>query len=135
MSNTFYDYGRQGFLDASINWLADDIRLVLLDSTLYSPSLSTEKFLQDIPSAAQVAISDLFFGKTVDAGVADAFGVTVRSVVGATVGAFAIFKDTGSPTTSRLIAYFDSASGLPATPSGGDISIEWDSGPARIFKL
>ena len=33
-----------------------------------------------------------------------------------------IYKDTGSEATSPLIAYIDTATGLPITPNGGDIA-------------
>jgi hypothetical protein len=38
-------------------------------------------------------------------------------------------------TDEPLIAYIDTATGLPVTPNGGDITIAWDSGANRIFKL
>lgn len=38
-------------------------------------------------------------------------------------------------TESPLIAYIDTATGLPVTPNGGDITIAWDSGANKIFKL
>jgi hypothetical protein len=34
-----------------------------------------------------------------------------------------------------LIAYIDTATGLPVTPGGGDIDITWDNGSNKIFKL
>jgi hypothetical protein len=47
-----------------------------------------------------------------------------------------LYKHTGSDATARLIAYIDTASsGLPVTPNGGDIVVQWDSGANRIFKL
>ena len=43
--------------------------------------------------------------------------------------------DTGIQTTSRLIAYIDSATGLPILPNGGDISVAFSSGSSKIFAL
>jgi len=43
-------------------------------------------------------------GPTVTAGVADANDTTFTSVSGATVEAIAVFKDTGTPSTSRMSA-------------------------------
>ena len=37
--------------------------------------------------------------------------------------------------TSPLIANIDVATGLPITPSGGDIIVQWDTGANKIFKL
>ena len=46
-----------------------------------------------------------------------------------------IYKHTGVDATSRLICNIDTATGLPATPSGGDIIVRWDSGANRVFRL
>lgn len=73
--------------------------------------------------------------KTSTAGVADAADITFTAVSGATVEALIIYKDTGVSSTSNLIAYIDSATGLPATPNGGDITVTWDNSANRIFKL
>ena len=46
-----------------------------------------------------------------------------------------IYQDTGDVNTSRLIAFIDTATGLPVTPNGGDIVVEWSNGAVKIFKL
>lgn len=47
----------------------------------------------------------------------------------------AIYKDTGTPATSSLIALIDTATGLPFTGSGGNVLIAWDNGADKIFRL
>jgi hypothetical protein len=37
--------------------------------------------------------------------------------------------------TKDLIAYINSGTGLPLTPGGGDVTIQWDAGASRIFKI
>lgn len=37
-----------------------------------------------------------------------------------------IYADTGTESTSPLIAFIDTATGLPITPNGGDIIVTWD---------
>ena len=49
--------------------------------------------------------------------------------------ALILYQHTGTDATARLIAYIDTATGLPVTPNGGDITIVWDDGPNKIFKL
>jgi hypothetical protein len=34
-----------------------------------------------------------------------------------------------------LIARIDTATGLPVTPNGGDITVQWDAGADKIFTL
>jgi hypothetical protein len=135
MANALYDKGREGFLDGSIDWDTNDIRVILVDTGTYTVNLSTHDFLDDVPGGARVATSGALSGKTVAAGVADANDVTFSAVTGATVEAIVIYQHTGVESTSRLIAYIDTATGLPLTPNGGDVTVQWDSGANKIFKL
>ena len=135
MANGLYDKGREGFLDGSIDWDTDNIKVVLVDAADYTVNLATDDNLDDVPAAARVATSANLASKTVTDGVADAADVTFSSVTGDPSEALVIYKDTGVESTSRLIAYIDTATGLPVTPNGGDITIAWDSGANKIFKL
>ena len=56
-------------------------------------------------------------------------------MTGVSVEALVIYQDSGVSATSRLIAYIDTATGLPVTPNGGNITVTWDNGANRIFKL
>ena len=135
MSNALYDLGREKFLKGEIDWADDDIKCVLVDTDDYTVNLATDEFLDDISAGARVATSGNLASKTTTAGVADAADVTLSTVTGDQSEALVIYKDTGVAGTSPLIAYIDTATGLPVTPSGGDITIEWDSGANKIFKL
>lgn len=135
MANALYDKGREGFLDGSIDWDTDTIKCVLVDTADYTVDLAVHDNLDDILAAARVATSGALTSKTVAAGVADAADVVLAAVTGDPSEAIVIYKDTGVETTSRLIAYIDTATGLPVTPNGGDITIQWDNGANKIFKL
>jgi hypothetical protein len=135
MANALYDKGRQGFLDGSIDWDTDDIRAILIDVADYTVNLATHDNLDDIPEAARVAVSAALTGKSVTDGVADAADVTFSAVTGDSVEAIVLYKHTGTESTSRLIAYIDSATGLPLTPNGGDVKITWPDTASKIFKL
>ncbi|HYJ46053.1 MAG TPA: hypothetical protein VEV81_05510 [Pyrinomonadaceae bacterium] len=88
----------------------------------------------DIASAARVATATLA-SKTKTNGVADAADVTFTAVSGDVCEALIIWKDTGTESTSTLIAFLMNVTGLPVTPNGGDISVTFDSGINRIFML
>ena len=136
MANGLYDAARAAFLNADIDWTADDIRAILIDTGTYTVNLSTHDFLDDIPGGARVATSSALSGKTSAAGVADANDVTFSAVSGATVEAVVLYKHTGTESTSNLIAYMDTGmTGLPVTPNGGDITVQWANTSNRIFKL
>ncbi len=135
MASAMYDKGREGFLDGSIDWDTDNIKAVLVDNGAYTVNLATHDFLDDIAGGARIATSGNLASKTVAAGVADAADVTFTAVTGTTVESIVLYKDTGSSATSRLIAYIDTGTGLPVTPNGGDITVQWDNGANKIFKL
>lgn len=135
MSNALYDKGRQAFLEGSIAYLTDNIKAVLVDSGAYTVNLGTHQFLSDIASGARIATSGNLAGKTSTAGVANASAWTWAAVTGVQSEYVILYKDTGTATTSPLISFTDTATGLPVTPNGGDITFTPDSGANKIFKL
>lgn len=134
MANALYDFGRENILGGDVDWDANDIRLVGTDHSDDTPNVATDDALDDI-SAGTVMTSGNFASKTKTAGVADAADITITAVSGDQFESISIYKHTGTPSTSLLIAYIDTATGLPCTPNGGDITVQWDSGANKIFKL
>lgn len=135
MANRMYDLGRESFLKGEISWSADNIKVVLVDSADYTPNTTTDQFLSDILLAGRVATSGNLTAKTTTNGVADAADVTLTAVTGDQSELIVVYQDTAVEGTSRLIALVDTATGLPVTPNGGDIQIQWDAGADKIFKL
>jgi len=135
MANALFDYGREGFLAGDIDWDANNIKVVCVDHADDTPAPATDQFLSDIAVAARVATSGNFASKTTTGGVADAADITISAVSGDQFESLVIYQDTGTSGTSRLIAFIDTATGLPFTPSGSDVTIVWSSGSDRIFKL
>ena len=135
MANRLYDKGRENFLKADIDWLADNIKVVLVDAADYTVDTATHDALDDIPVGARVATSGNLANKTATDGVADADDVTLTAVTGDPSEYIVGYKDTGTASTSLLIFLIDTATGLPVTPNGGDIVIQWANTANRIFKL
>lgn len=135
MANTLYDKARERFLRGQINWDTDTIKVCLVDKNVYSPNFTTHEYLSDVSSSAVVAQGVTLTGKASVGGAADANDVTFTAVSGAEAEALILYKDTGDPASSPLLAQIDSATGLPITPNGGDIIVVWDNGANRIFKL
>lgn len=134
MSNVLYDSGRNAFLTGDIDYMNDTIRVYLIDNADYTFS-AAHKYLSQVPSAARVAFAVLA-GKSTNAGIADANDTVLPNVTGDTCESLILCKWSGDESTSLLIGYIDTAaSGLPVTPNGGDITITWDNGANKIFKL
>ena len=136
MANALYDKARESFLKGEIVWGTDDIRAVLVDTATYTVDLVNDQFLSDIPAGERVAtLPSTLTSMTTTSGVADAADITFSSVTGDQSEAVVLYKYNASDAAARLIAYIDTATGLPVTPNGGDITVTWDSGANKIFKL
>ncbi|MEE3066557.1 MAG: hypothetical protein VYA67_21885 [Actinomycetota bacterium] len=135
MTNALYGKGREKFLRGELSWNSDNIKAVLVDVADYTVAIDTHEFLSDITGAARVATSANMASKTTTLGVADCDDFAFTSVTGDPSEALVFYKDTGSAATSPLIAYIDSATGLPVTPNGGDINVLISSGSNKLFKL
>ena len=132
MANAIYPKAKQKFLDALIDMPTDTIKIALIDTGAYTYS-STDEFWSSA-SAAEIGTSQTLASKTITDGVFNADDVTFTSVTGASVEALIIYKDTGSAATSPLIMYIDvAASGLPVTPNGNNIDVQFNA--SGIFAL
>ena len=137
MANTLYDKARQRFLEGQINWNTDTIKAVLIDTGAYTANFSSHEFLSDVGTSARISgtVGLTLTGKATTGGAADAGDVTFTSVSGPSIEAILLYKDTGTESTSPLIAFIDTGTGLPITQNGGDIIVTWDNGPNKIFKV
>jgi hypothetical protein len=146
MATGLFDAGREGFLGGTIDWDTHNLKLILIDAGADAPVLATDNFLDDILAGARIRVSangdtgidvsGYLTSKTITGGVADAADVTLVAVgTAASCEGILIYYHTGTEATSALICYIDSATGLPVTPNGGNISITWDAGANKIFKL
>ena len=94
---------------------------------VYSPNMSVDRWLSDIPSGAQIAFSAPLTGKTVSPDrVLGADPATFSFVGGPPTRAFVVYNDSGSPNTSKLLLFFDSGQGLPFVPYFSDLRVNWN---------
>jgi len=143
MANALYGKGREGFLGATIDW-DGNIKVLLYDAS-QTPSIDVD-YLCDkdtIPDVDRVTngLSGNLANATKTLGVANADDITLATVSGNEVVGFVIALDGGggcveqTTTTDFLIADIDTATGLPITPNGGNITIAWSEAAEKIFKL
>ena len=134
MANLLYPKFKEALLNGDVDLVAANIRVILIDTADYTYSAAHD-FLDDVAAGARVATSGNLAGKSATNGVFDANDVTFTAVSGDQSEALIIYEHTGTESTSHLIAYIDTASGLPVTPAGLDIPVVWDSGANKIFAL
>lgn len=135
MANQLWDGARQAWADGEISWTADNFKVALVEGA-YTFS-QTHQFLSDLTNV--VATSENLAGKTNVGGVLDAADIIVLGLTPSeTATRVVIYKDTGVPTTSRLILFYDTrASGdlVNVIGDGGTVSIRWSNGATKILKL
>ena len=121
MANVLYASAKKAFLDGDIDLLNDTIKIALVDTGTVSYSASHDNY--DDISAGVVGTPATLASKTTTAGVFDSADPTLSSVSGATAEAAVLYKDSGTPSTSPLILWIDSATGLTLAPNGGNVTV------------
>ena len=132
MANSFFTQGLTDLQEGDIDLLVDTINVALVAATYTFDA--AHDFYNDI-SASVVGTPVALGTKTVTGGVFDAADSTFTTVSGAQVGGIAVYKNTGVAATSPLIYFFDTGTGLPFTPNGGNITVAWDNSIPGIWKL
>lgn len=132
MSDAIYPKYKQALLDASDNVDLNDgtVKVALIDTGVY-PYNGSDEFYSSVSGV--VGTPQTINNTTVTNGLFDGDDVTFPTVTGNPAEAILIYIDTGSAATSRLVAWIDTATNLPVTPNGGDISIQWNA--SGIFQL
>jgi len=130
MASALYPLAKQALLaqNPSIDLDADDIMFSLGRTSAYTYS-GTHQYKSSVTT---VVDADAYqTSKTTTNGVYDAADDTFTAVpAGAALDFGLVWKDTGNPATSPVIAYID---GFSVTPNGGNITAEWNA--SGIFAL
>ncbi len=127
MANYIYDKAAGALWGADIAFDTDNIKAVLVDAALYTPDKVNDEFLSDIAAGARVATTGNLASKTITGRVIDAADPVFTAVTGAESEIVVLYQDTGVDSTSRLLIHVDTATGLPATPTGNDITIVFNA--------
>ena len=109
---------------ANSNASTGTVKAALVDTGVYTYSAAHE-FYSSVSGVVGAPVE--ITAKTFTNGYFDGADVTFPAVSGSTAEALIVFIDTGTASTSRLIAYIDTATGLPVTPNGLDITVSWNA--------
>ena len=133
MADVIYNAFKKNIMNGTIDLENDVIRVALVTSS-YTPDQDAHEFFDDITNevvgtgyvqeGAALASKAVTADNTDNEGVFDAANVTWSSSTITARGAV-LYEDTGTPSTSALIAYIDF--GSDKTSTAGDFTIEWNS--------
>lgn len=143
MANSFYNSFLNGILGSHATYVdldANTIVMALSDSggADGAPDAAADDFWDD-RDANLIDTAYTLAAKTIGTVAVGVFDNTTDpapafvAVSGATVEVLEFYKDTGTPSTSNMICWFDTATGLPLTPNGGDVNVTFSA--SGIFKV
>lgn len=139
MSSFIYDLALQGFLEGSFDMATADVKVLLVQTSGgYTPNQATDQYVSIIGSGNIASRTPQLTSVVTTDGIFGAANTSFTSVSsGPACGALVMYIDSGSDSTSPLIAFMDSTdySGLPITPNGGNITVAWPTGADLIFSL
>ena len=134
MANAIYPKWKEYLMSGGANTdlTTEVVGVALVDTGTYTYDAGHD-FWNDV-SAGAIALANLS-SITVTDGTLDAANVTFTAVSGATVEAIVFYvHGNGTDTAQPVVAYIDTnVTGLPVTPNGGDITVNWDTN--GIFTL
>lgn len=135
MANFVFDGQRNNMLGSGtrVDLDADTIKAMFVDHADDTPVVG-DADISAIASAARVpaiascpTLGSPTIG-SVGVGIFDAADTTFTSLSGDQSESLILFKDTGTEATSLLVARWDTATGLPLTPNGGNVTVVWAAG-------
>lgn len=141
MANALFDKGREGFLAGEIDWDTAVIKVSLVRGYTFS---AAHQFVSDVTATGTLAAtSSALASKTTTSGVADAADITFTAVAASASNHSLLVYQSSAVTggadvassAQRLIAWIDTGTNLPVTTNGGDVSVAFDNGASKIFKL
>ena len=139
MANALFDIYKEAMLGGGnhggtlIDLDGDTIKVKLVDTGQDDPDVTLDEDIADLSPDPTVGTDQTLGSVTLTNGTFDAADATFTTVSGNSVEELLIYKDTGAGATSVLLVSFDTATGLPVTPNGGDIVIQWNG--SGIFSL
>lgn len=141
MANGFYAKPFRQLVEANLGsnggWDGDTFSLYLVDASDYSADLANHDFLDDVAGAALEEGPVTIGTRTVlDDGIIDGDDVVFTSAAGDPCEALlCVDRSPATDATRPLFFYIDTATGLPVTLGGGNVTVTWDNGANRIAKL
>lgn len=141
MTNAVYPKALEGLISGLIDLDTAVIKAALVRGYTYS---SSHTFMSDVTGAGGTvnAASAALGSITVALGVFDAADTTITTTASASNHVLIIYQSSAvtggadvASSSQRVIAYFDTGTGLPIQPGTGDVAVTFDNGTNKIFKL
>lgn len=141
MANAVYDTFKEGLLNAAYDLNTATIKCAFVRGYTFSAS---HAFVSDVTGAGGTlnGTSAALANPTITNGVFDADDTSITTTANATNHGLLIFQSSAvgggadvAQSAQRVIAYYDTGTGLPIQPGTGSVTVTFDSGTNRILKI
>lgn len=141
MANAAFTPAKEGFIDGTIDLDTAVIKAAFVRGYTFS---AAHKFVSDVTGAGGTinGTSAALANKTVTGGVFDADDTSASTTANATDHGILLFQSSAvtggadvAASAQRVIAWYDTGTGLPIQPGTGTTPITWDSGTNKILKV
>ncbi|MCX4470456.1 hypothetical protein OOK41_09070 [Micromonospora sp. NBC_01655] len=141
MANGYFTALAEGLMDGSIDLDTATVKVALVRGYTFS---AAHRFVSDVTGTGGTinGTSAALASKTVTGGVFDADDTTISATTNATNHGLLLFQASAAAggadvaaTAQRLIAWYDTGTGLPVQPGTGMVTVTWPNTSPRILKV
>lgn len=139
MANAAFTPAKEGLISGEIDLNTAVIKAALVSGYTFD---ATDKFMSDLTGGTVNGASAALSSVTVTGGVFDAADTTITTTASAIDHALILYQASAvtggsdvANTSQRLIAYYDTGTGLPIQPGTGDVAVTWSSGSSKILSV
>jgi hypothetical protein len=140
VTNAVYPAALDGLMTGAIDLDTAVLKAALVRGYTYD---STDITVADVVATGTLnGTSAALSSVTVSGGVADASNTTITTTASASNHALLLFQASAvtggadvAQSSQRLVAYIDTGTDLPIQPGTGTVSVTWDDGANKIFKI
>lgn len=141
MANAAYTAFEQGILNAEYDLNTASIKCALVRGYTFSAAHAT---VADVVAAGGTinGTSAALTTPTITGGVFDADDTTITTTANATNHVLVLFQASAvtggadvAQSSQKLIAYYDTGTGLPIQPGTGSVAVTWPAANPKILKV
>jgi hypothetical protein len=141
MVNAMYDTAKEGLIAGEIDLDTAVVKAAFVRGYTFS---AAHKFVSDVTGAGGTlnGTSAALASKTITNGVFDAADTSASTTANATDHGILLFQSSAvtggadvAASAQRVIAWYDTGTGLPIQPGTGSTPITWDNGTNKILKV
>jgi hypothetical protein len=140
VANAHFTPFAEGIIAGEIDLNTAVIKCALVRGYTFS---AAHKFVSEVVATGTLNGTSAALGSpTVTGGVFDSADTTITAAASASNHGLLLFQSSAvgggadvANTAQRLIAYYDTGTGLPIQPGTGDVAVAWDSGTNKILKV